>query len=43
MKKEKTKEQKQAEAFENWMRNRIKNIHYANHEKMSLAFEKFYK
>lgn len=30
------------EEFDTWMLNRVKNIHYANNEKMSKAHEKVY-
>lgn len=30
----------EASAFEEWMRNTVKTIHYANNEKMSEAYER---
>lgn len=29
-----------SERFNEWMRNTVKSVHYANNQKMSLAFEK---
>lgn len=31
------------EKFNDWMKNTIKSVHYANNQRMSLAFEKIEK
>lgn len=29
-----------SERFNEWMRNKVQSVHYANNQKMSLAFDK---
>jgi hypothetical protein len=37
-----TRAQYEADKFSNWMKNKVKSVHYANNDKMSTAYQKVY-
>ena len=40
--KENKRATKEMEKFDRWMRTKVKSIHYADNERMSIAYQKVY-